>query len=534
MTVEWGYAATLLVAAGFSIAIGRTALQRHESPGSGPLAALMAAITVWSVIYALHWLRVPAPSTYFWVDGTYLGVVTIPIALLAFALEFTNREKWLTPRRVAWLALPQVITVLALWTDHYHHLFFGDVVRDPAVGNIFDGGIIFWGNVIYSYGMIAFGLFLLLQAYIQSRGLYRQQLTAILVGALVPLATNVASVLQFNPIPELDLTPIAFTITGAFFAFALFRLGLLDVVPVARYTLVEEMSDGVLVLDSQNRVVDINPAAEDMLSIQGKAPIGVPAIELLNPWPDIRAKFEGEFEASQQITLPGEEKRTLDLRISSLHSRTGLLKGRLIIMRDISQQVRIQQQLERANKRLQKQIEQVEELQAKLREQAIRDSLTGLFNRRYLEETLIREIAKVQRDGQQLSVAMLDVDNFKTFNDNYGHAAGDLMLQALAGLLMQNTRTSDIVCRYGGEEFVVGLPGADTLVAFARIEYIRGLFENRLLEFEGKEMSSTVSAGVAGFPINGETYEELLDAADQGMYLAKKKGGNQVMPLTAK
>jgi diguanylate cyclase (GGDEF)-like protein len=76
------------------------------------------------------------------------------------------------------------------------------------------------------------------------------------------------------------------------------------------------------------------------------------------------------------------------------------------------------------------------------------------------------------------------------------------------------------------------LPGADTLVAFARIEFIRSLFEKRILEFEGKEMSSTVSAGVAGFPENGQTYEDLLDAADQGMYLAKKNGGNQVMPIT--
>lgn len=534
MPVEWGYAFVLLVAAGFSIAIGRTALQRHESPGSGPLAVLMAALTVWSVIYALHWLRVPAPSAFFWVDGTYIGVVTIPIALIAFSLEFTNRKQWLTPKRVAWLALPQVITLLALWTDHYHNLFFGGLVRDPKVGNIFDGGIIFWGNVVYSYGMIAVGFAVLFQAYFQSRGLYRQQLSAILLGALVPLVTNVASVLQYNPVPELDLTPIAFTITGAFFSFALFRLGLLDVVPVARYTLVEEMSDGVLVLDAQNRIVDINAAAESMLSVQGKPPIGLPAIELLNPWPDIRAKFEGEVATSQQITWPGDEGRTLDLRISSLHSRTGLLKGRLIIMRDITEQVRIEGELRSTNANLEKQIEQVKELQAQLREQAIRDSLTGLFNRRYLEETLIREIAKVKREDEQLSVAMLDVDNFKTFNDNYGHAAGDQMLQALSGILQQNTRTSDIVCRYGGEEFVVVLPGADTLVAFARIEYIRSLFENRVLTFEGKPMQSTVSAGVAGYPVNGETYEDLLDAADQAMYLAKKKGGNQVMPLTPK
>jgi diguanylate cyclase (GGDEF)-like protein len=531
MAVEWGYALSLLVSALIAGYVAWTSWQRRSSPGNKPLALLMLALVIWSLCYAVWWLRLPGPSPFFWLDATYVGVVMVPIAFLTFALRFTGHERLLSRNRSVLLSLVPVLILILLWTDPSYHLFFGDLSRDQEVGAIFEGGFGFYLNVAYGYSIIFAGMLFIIRSFRRSKGLYRQQMAAIMVAALFPFISNLISLLGLSPFPRLDLTPITFTLTGSVFAFALHRLGLLDVVPIARHTLVEEMSDGVLVLDDQNRIVDINPAAENLLPASVSAPIGRSALTLLDPWPELRARFEGQVAATQQIVLPGKPPRTLDVRISSLRDR-GALTGRLVILRDVSEQVRIEKELRRTNQRLQKHIRQVEELQVKLREQAIRDSLTGLFNRRYLEETLIRELAKVQRSNETLSVAMLDVDNFKTFNDRFGHAAGDSMLLALAGLLMQNTRTSDIVCRYGGEEFVVVLPGADTLVAFARIEFIRSLFENRILEFEGKEMSSTVSAGVAGFPENGQTYEDLLDAADQAMYLAKKKGGNQVMPIT--
>lgn len=532
MARELGYAAALIVAGIFAIAIAPIAWRRAGSPGSKPLALLMLFVALWSLLYALHWLRVDAPNPFFWVDSTYIGVVAIPVCMLAFALQFTNRAQWLTRTRLLLLCIPPALTLIALWTDGWHHLFFGEVLRSPEIGTIFDGGPLFWTNVIYSYGLIFISLFLLVQAFFLARGLYRQQLAAVLIGVLVPLATNAASIMNYTPVPELDLTPIAFSITGALFFFALFRLGLLDVMPVARYTLVEEMGDGVLVVDAQNRIVDINPAAERLLSVLGPAPIGKPAIELLDPWPEIQEHFRGEVESRQQITLPAAPHTTLDLRISELRSSRDTLKGRLITMRDISDRVRIEEELRRANRRLQNQIDEVKKLRDQLREQAIRDPLTGLFNRRYLEESLGRELAKVKRDESPLGIAMLDIDYFKSFNDTHGHAAGDRMLQALADILQHNTRAGDIVCRYGGEEFVVVLPSAPLDVALLRIEYCRQTFGARVVEHAGERLQSTLSAGVASFPQHGGDVETLLAAADEAMYRAKQAGRDQVMGVS--
>jgi diguanylate cyclase (GGDEF)-like protein len=123
---------------------------------------------------------------------------------------------------------------------------------------------------------------------------------------------------------------------------------------------------------------------------------------------------------------------------------------------------------------------------------------------------------------------MLDIDHFKQFNDTYGHAAGDRMLQSLAAILQTNTRAGDIVCRYGGEEFAVVLPGASNGTARARMEFCRQSFERQALAYDGMELRSTLSAGIASFPADGDEVNLLLDRADKALYLAKEKGRNLV------
>ncbi|MBL8055069.1 MAG: diguanylate cyclase [Anaerolineales bacterium] len=167
-------------------------------------------------------------------------------------------------------------------------------------------------------------------------------------------------------------------------------------------------------------------------------------------------------------------------------------------------------------------------LQQRLQEQAIRDPLTGLFNRRYLSETLERELARASRAGLPLSVVLLDVDHFKRLNDTYGHKAGDLMLQALARLLQGNSRHEDIPCRYGGEEFVLVLMGAPLAAAAQRAEAWRQTLEALTVEHEAWGLRATISLGVAAFPQHGTTTDELLKAADRALYQAKARGRNQV------
>ena len=530
MTIEWGYAGILLIAALVAAGIARTSWKR-QAPGSRGLTALMLALIWWSVTYALFWLRLPQPRLLFWLDVTYFGVVLVPIGLLIFAMQFTGRGFAITIGRLALLCLVPALTLIFLWTDPLHGLFYGGVHRPPYQGVIYSGGPWFYISVAYSYGLVLIAFFFLLLKFLSSRFLYRQQMAAVLTGAAIPLLVNVFSLLGYSPFPNLDLTPLAFTVTGAFFAIALYRLGLLDIVPVARHTLVEEMNDGLLVLDAQNRIVDINPAAQAFLNLGGEPPIGESAYEVFAPWPDLRERFADTREAREEVklTILGTDERTVDLRISPLMGGSDSYNGRLFLFRDISERVHIEAQLRRANRRLQKQLTEIEALQTLLREQAIRDPLTGLFNRRFLEESLPREISQAQREGDSLSIAMVDIDGFKSFNDTYGHTAGDNMLQALAGILIENTRGGDILCRYGGEEFVVVLPGASLETALMRIDACRQAFENKRLRHQGEVLATTLSAGVAAYPLHGSSTHDLLDAADKAMYWAKQQGRNQVL-----
>lgn len=173
--------------------------------------------------------------------------------------------------------------------------------------------------------------------------------------------------------------------------------------------------------------------------------------------------------------------------------------------------------------------EKLLKLQKDLEEQAIRDSLTGLYNRRFLDETLSRELSRAERDKYSVSVVMLDLDHFKVFNDTYGHDVGDMMLKQLGKLLTSQVRAGDIACRFGGEEFVVVMPKASLSVARQRANDWRIKFESQILIHEGEVLNATLSAGVAVYPLHGISSDEIIRKADQAMYAAKAAGRNLVI-----
>jgi diguanylate cyclase (GGDEF)-like protein/PAS domain S-box-containing protein len=169
-------------------------------------------------------------------------------------------------------------------------------------------------------------------------------------------------------------------------------------------------------------------------------------------------------------------------------------------------------------------------LQEALRRQSIRDPLTGMFNRRYMEESLQRELKRAARDGQPVSLLMMDIDHFKHFNDTFGHPAGDMMLRALGEFLLKGTRDEDIACRYGGEEFVVIMAGATITNAVARAEALREAAKHVVVPYAGQVLGTiTLSMGVAAFPTHGDTPESLLHTADRALYRAKGEGRDRVV-----
>jgi diguanylate cyclase (GGDEF)-like protein len=168
-------------------------------------------------------------------------------------------------------------------------------------------------------------------------------------------------------------------------------------------------------------------------------------------------------------------------------------------------------------------------LRDSLRVLALHDALTGLYNRRYLDDALLRELRRFERSGNPVSLIMIDIDHFKRFNDTFGHDAGDFVLSAVARIITNNIRPTDIACRYGGEELAVLLPEADLECAMGRAEILRIAIRELNLTHRGQTIPApTASFGVAEFPMHGAILTDFLKATDLALYHAKEAGRDQV------
>ncbi len=168
-----------------------------------------------------------------------------------------------------------------------------------------------------------------------------------------------------------------------------------------------------------------------------------------------------------------------------------------------------------------------------LRGQSIRDPLTGLFNRRFMEESLDREVQRASRNGAEVALLLVDLDHFKQFNDTFGHQAGDTLLREFGEFLRQRTRGQDVACRYGGEEFVVILTGASLDAGSKRAEYLREELKHLIVTHVGQVLGAvTASVGISAYPVHGATGEELLRAADTALYIAKSEGRDRAVTAT--
>ncbi len=197
--------------------------------------------------------------------------------------------------------------------------------------------------------------------------------------------------------------------------------------------------------------------------------------------------------------------------------------------RDITERKYAEDNLQLANEQLRLQLAEIEDLHVILQDQALHDPLTGLYNRRYMEDALKKELARAMREGYQISIALLDMDNLKNFNDFHGHAMGDKALVVLSDQLTELTRIDDIACRYGGDEFLVILHSTTLESGFKRVEQWRAAMEEIRIQHEDEELQITFTAGIAAYPTHGQTLEEVIKAADDALYRAKEKGRNYIM-----
>jgi diguanylate cyclase (GGDEF)-like protein/PAS domain S-box-containing protein len=284
----------------------------------------------------------------------------------------------------------------------------------------------------------------------------------------------------------------------------------------------------LVVLDSDLRIVDLNPSAETSLGMPAIQIIGQNALDQFPEWQDMLALIRANRQEVRAETRGRADfTRFYDVKATPIRRR-GRITGYLVLFRDMTDRWQAEQELVQANFELKSRLQEIEVLQDQLRAQATRDPLTSLYNRRYLEEILEKELARAERRRSAVAIIMMDADHFKHINDRFGHKAGDRALQALARIIQRHIRKSDIACRYGGEEFVIVMPSTGVETASERAEQIRHDFYT--VQFDGPETTgmTSLSIGIATYPHSGDRGDQVLDAADQAMYSAKTAGGNRI------
>ncbi len=521
--------ASALIASGIALVVWR----RRSAPGAILLFAYMLWVALWSGSSAAMWLSTSHFGQVFWLNTSTLGILLVPPTFLLFSLQVSHNERLVTRKLISLLAIEPLAGLVLVWTNDLHHLVYSPTQLWHSNGLAelhWSPGFYTLVDAVYSFILIGTGIWFLARSLKEGGTLHKAQLKLVILGASLALCADIIFMLPifFSRI-SLDASPLIHTLAGGIYVYAIYRTKLLDIVPVVHSTLVNSMTDGVIVLDEQDRIVEMNPAAGQFLNMTPKLATGRNARDILSSWSESSQPFWDQNEAHTEVHVAWETPRTFDLVVTPLLDGKKQSSGRMLVFRDITSQKNQATSLSNTNRLLNEQLDEIRTLRDQLHEQAIRDPLTNLFNRRYLEETLRQELARALRENYPVCVIMMDIDRFKRVNDTCGHKVGDDVLQSLAALITQHIRRFDTPCRYGGEEFVIVFPKLSNETARERAEFLRREFANMPLPCSNMKTSPTLSIGLASYPSDGFESEELLDAADRAMYTAKSSGRNRVV-----
>ncbi len=498
--------ALLLATAPIGLGLGWYAWRCRSLPGALILAAVAPLATLWALTSIGEVSASTLERKLVWANIQYVAITLLPVGLLALSIDYSGRRPWLSPKHILPLCLVPMVTLVLLWTDPLHHLMRSTVWLDTTgayatVGRTF--GPWFWFHSAYSYALIAAALGITLATTMSTPYFYRRQPLALLVGIIIPSTWNAAFIFAPSVMPAFDFTPVAILVGGLFAAWGILQIRVFNLVPVARHTLVEDMADGVLVLDETDRVVDLNRSAQKLIGRPRTSILSRRIGECWDAWTQMAAPHAAQANQADLSLADDGRRRHYEVKWSPLirHDR---VVGRVVAFRDVTERVLMEENLRR---------------------QTLTDSLTGLPNRTLFMTRLEEAIHMARRRADAIfAVMVLDLDWFKVVNDSIGHHAGDALLRSVADKLKRCVREVDTVARMSGDEFMILLNSIsgvrDVLPILERIRE-----ELRVpVYFRRQEITTTCSVGVVLWDHTYDDPEDLLRAADTAMYQAKKAG----------
>jgi PAS domain S-box-containing protein len=447
------YLVSPILSAGLFIAIAVYAWRHRDMHSAASFAWLMTYGSIWAGGFALQVLS-PNETVARLIDKVYFtGIVLLPVAWVFFALFYTDSWRW--PRRRVMLLLVVIpfISLVLNWTDSLYPLFVKELTfrrRGFLLIPHRVNGAWFYVHAIYNYVLIAAGMFLLVRQAVQTFAIYRMQALALIVGAITPIIPNVLVTFQWVEIP---ITYAAFAVSGLVFALALFRYRLLDLVPVARERLIDNMSAGMLLLDAQDRVLDFNPAMQTLLDLPNARVIGKQVTALLQNHARLLRYLQSGQEMQTEITVTKNgDVRYYDLRISVMRDHLDQVTGRLIILHDITKRKKSEAALQQYTVELEESNAELDafahtvahDLKTPLAALVGYSSLLVAKHTKFSEETLTNNLQMMARSSRKMAniidellllASVRKVEDVKTYPLKMGAIVADA-LQRLDDMIM--------------------------------------------------------------------------------------------------
>jgi len=315
-------------------------------------AFLMASVTIWTFASALALINPNPTQTYFWEQFKYIGILFIPPSWIIFSLQWTGRKNWLNKRKISIIYAISLIFLILIFTDSLHHLIWRNI-EYIQIGTYLDTSVIhgmgWWLILAYSYFLILIGTFYLVKGLLTLKNIYRKQAIILLLGSLIPWIANAIYALNIGIIPNIDFSPSTFIFTALAFSWGFSQFRLIDVVPVARDAVFENMNDPVFVLDIKNRIIDITPAAQKILKCNASEVIGKKVEDAFPDQHNFIKQLGYSKESQVEVCLYKENQEfCFDMQITPLYNSDDNFNGRIIVLRDITKRKEAEERLRKS------------------------------------------------------------------------------------------------------------------------------------------------------------------------------------------
>lgn len=448
---------------------------------------------------------------------------------------FGNHQFTLKKHHFLYFVIPLITIILSATNDFHHYVW----INRSAKVSLLVFSWYFYIHMWFCYIFMGISIYNYLETSIRSTGWLSKETKLIMMGIVLPLLVNLVTVFKLIKI-DIDMTPIMVSMTCAMLYLVSLQKNDIDLFPIAIETAVNNISEGIAVIDKNFKILALNSPLVNMFDSIIEITRNTNVMDMLHYLKLDESIFLSSYRTSWQNEVKCEPtifeigNKIFDVEFTPLRM-SGNSMATVLLIRDITEQTNNMKVLKNLNDELQRAYKILED-------RAEHDELTGAFNRGYFNHYYKKELERAlshykyqmnDPTGMNFGIALVDIDNFKKVNDTYGHLAGDEVLKQVVSLIQNHVFKRDYVCRYGGEEIVIIFTRTPKVNAILAAEKIRETIDNNIFYFndEYPEGHVTVSIGVAFFSddYDSDVKHDILNIADQRLYIAKRTGKNKVI-----